>query len=331
MARWSMVVAGRRHGRQARCCRRPGPHCGERAQPAGAGGHARGEAGVTRRRMAARVAAGAGGGRARSGGRSRRSSSLFADGVEQALSRHRQRRRHLRQRARRIEFYGQWARHAVDGGPDLLAGRGARRAGKRVPLVGLSGEAGRRPRASAGRGCCASERPTSRRSRTATPATSSATSVGHRRRDRVAHGHPPRQLAAGRAAAGPAGGHRREPPGGDLRSTDSRWGPACSPGRPRRPALISPVSVAEGANDVLLVGQGDSPDESLVASVEIDYPHLFVADGDRAQPDRAARHADRHRRVLDARRAGDGRDRSDEPDRARDQRGRPRVDRTRSR
>ena len=35
----------------------------------------------------------------------------------------------------------------------------------------------------------------------------------------------------------------------------------------------------DGANDVLLVGQGDSPDTSLVASVEIDYPHLFVADG----------------------------------------------------
>jgi hypothetical protein len=50
-------------------------------------------------------------------------------------------------------------------------------------------------------------------------------------------------------------------------------------GQASQTCAISPVSVAEGVNDVLLVGQGDSPDESLVASVEIDYPHLFVADG----------------------------------------------------
>ena len=50
-------------------------------------------------------------------------------------------------------------------------------------------------------------------------------------------------------------------------------------GQASQTCAISPVSVLEGANDVLLVGQGDSPDQSLVASVEIDYPHLFVADG----------------------------------------------------
>ncbi len=50
-------------------------------------------------------------------------------------------------------------------------------------------------------------------------------------------------------------------------------------GQASQTCLISPVSVLEGANDVLLVGQGDSPDESLVASVEIDYQHLYVADG----------------------------------------------------
>jgi hypothetical protein len=50
-------------------------------------------------------------------------------------------------------------------------------------------------------------------------------------------------------------------------------------GQASQTCAISPVSVREGANDVLLVGQGDSPDESLVASVEIDYQHLFVADG----------------------------------------------------
>ncbi len=97
-------------------------------------------------------------------------------------------------------------------------------------------------------------------------------------------------------------------------------------GQAAQTCAISPVSVLEGANDVLLVGQGDSPDQSLVASVEIDYPHQFVADGERAQPDRAVRHADRHLGVLVARRAGDGRERSDPPDRARDQRDGRRVE-----
>ena len=50
-------------------------------------------------------------------------------------------------------------------------------------------------------------------------------------------------------------------------------------GQASQTCAISPVSVREGANDVLLVGQGDSPDVSLVAGVEIDYQHLFVADG----------------------------------------------------
>ncbi len=50
-------------------------------------------------------------------------------------------------------------------------------------------------------------------------------------------------------------------------------------GQDSQTCALSPVSVREGANDVLLVGEGDSPDESLVASVEIDYQHLFVADG----------------------------------------------------
>ncbi len=51
-------------------------------------------------------------------------------------------------------------------------------------------------------------------------------------------------------------------------------------GQALQTCTISAVSVSDGANDVLLVGQGDSPDTSLVASVEIDYQHLFVADGD---------------------------------------------------
>jgi hypothetical protein len=50
-------------------------------------------------------------------------------------------------------------------------------------------------------------------------------------------------------------------------------------GQAAQTCAFSPVGVREGPNDVLLVGQGDSPDTSLVASVEIDYQHLFVADG----------------------------------------------------
>ena len=50
-------------------------------------------------------------------------------------------------------------------------------------------------------------------------------------------------------------------------------------GQAAQTCAISPVSVREGANDVLLVGQGDAPDQSLVARVEINYQHLFVADG----------------------------------------------------
>jgi len=50
-------------------------------------------------------------------------------------------------------------------------------------------------------------------------------------------------------------------------------------GQASQTCVLSPVSVREGANDVVLAGQGSSPDQSLVASVEIDYQHLFVADG----------------------------------------------------
>jgi MYXO-CTERM domain-containing protein len=50
-------------------------------------------------------------------------------------------------------------------------------------------------------------------------------------------------------------------------------------GQALQTCAFSPVSVLEGANEVLLVGQGDSPDTSLVGSIQIDYPHLFAADG----------------------------------------------------
>src|SRR5665213_974916 len=39
-------------------------------------------------------------------------------------------------------------------------------------------------------------------------------------------------------------------------------------------------AAGEGPNQVTLVAGGDDPDYSLVASVEIDYAHLFAADGD---------------------------------------------------
>jgi hypothetical protein len=44
---------------------------------------------------------------------------------------------------------------------------------------------------------------------------------------------------------------------------------------------FSPSAVLEGVNQITLVGNGDAPDYSLLSSVEIDYPHLFTADGDR--------------------------------------------------
>jgi hypothetical protein len=50
-------------------------------------------------------------------------------------------------------------------------------------------------------------------------------------------------------------------------------------GQALQTCTVSPVTAVEGSNDILLVGQGDSPDESLVASVEIDYQHLYTADG----------------------------------------------------
>ncbi|MFL5304728.1 MAG: C25 family cysteine peptidase [Polyangia bacterium] len=43
---------------------------------------------------------------------------------------------------------------------------------------------------------------------------------------------------------------------------------------------VSPVSVVEGPNQIQLVAQGAAPDVSVVASAEIDYGHLFVADAD---------------------------------------------------
>jgi MYXO-CTERM domain-containing protein len=51
-------------------------------------------------------------------------------------------------------------------------------------------------------------------------------------------------------------------------------------GQALQTCVLSPVTAVEGTNDVLLVGAGDSPDDSLVSSVEIDYQHLFVADGE---------------------------------------------------
>jgi MYXO-CTERM domain-containing protein len=44
---------------------------------------------------------------------------------------------------------------------------------------------------------------------------------------------------------------------------------------------FSPSAVLEGVNQITLVGNGDAPDDSLLAAVEIDYPHLLMADGDR--------------------------------------------------
>lgn len=51
-------------------------------------------------------------------------------------------------------------------------------------------------------------------------------------------------------------------------------------GQALQTCVVSPVTASEGTNDVLLVAEGDSPDQSLVSSVEIDYQHLFIADGD---------------------------------------------------
>jgi hypothetical protein len=43
---------------------------------------------------------------------------------------------------------------------------------------------------------------------------------------------------------------------------------------------LSPPAVVEGINQITLVGTGDTPDYTLLASIEIDYPRLFTADGD---------------------------------------------------
>ncbi len=44
--------------------------------------------------------------------------------------------------------------------------------------------------------------------------------------------------------------------------------------------VVSPVAVVEGNNQITLLASGDSPDYSLVDTVEVDYAHLFTADGD---------------------------------------------------
>jgi hypothetical protein len=43
---------------------------------------------------------------------------------------------------------------------------------------------------------------------------------------------------------------------------------------------VSPVVPVEGTNQIQLVAEGDAPDVSLVASAEVEYGHLFLADGD---------------------------------------------------
>jgi hypothetical protein len=56
---------------------------------------------------------------------------------------------------------------------------------------------------------------------------------------------------------------------------------SCSfPGQALQTCLISPVTSVEGSNDVVLTAGGTAPDVSLVSDVELDYDHLFVADGD---------------------------------------------------
>ena len=52
-------------------------------------------------------------------------------------------------------------------------------------------------------------------------------------------------------------------------------------GQVRFTCTLAPAAIAEGDNVVGFVGTGVAPDYSLVAAVEIDYPHAFVADDDR--------------------------------------------------
>ena len=103
-----------------------------RAEPAGAGRDARRQAGGDRGGVAARLAAGAGRGRPRPGGRPGAAAALRRRRRAVAVD-HRQRRRRLRQRGGdRVLRPG--ARHALDGGADLLAGRRGP-SGRRVPLA----------------------------------------------------------------------------------------------------------------------------------------------------------------------------------------------------
>jgi MYXO-CTERM domain-containing protein len=51
-------------------------------------------------------------------------------------------------------------------------------------------------------------------------------------------------------------------------------------GQTLQTCTVSPVTAVEGTNDVSLVGQGGASDISLVARLEIDYQHLYVAGDD---------------------------------------------------
>ena len=321
MARWSMVVAGAR--RRVRSAGDAHRICGERgrADPAGPGGDARRQAGGDLGGVATRLAAGSGRGRPRSRGR---------PGAAPALRRrcragtvdHRQRRCRVRpQRGDRVLRSG--ARYALDGGPNLLAGRRNGCARQTRAAGGLSGE-----RTAAGElSRCRGASPANELLRGAEERRRQQLlrrSGRYERRDRVGDRHSRRRVAGGRAASRPAGGHGWKSPGGDL---------------PRRPAGRRLRFRRAGLTDLRdLAGQRARGGERRSAGRAGGLSRRVAGGrcGDRlpasvrrrrkfAQPDGAARHADRHRRVLVARRAGDGRDRSDPPDRARHQRGGRRV------
>jgi hypothetical protein len=57
-------------------------------------------------------------------------------------------------------------------------------------------------------------------------------------------------------------------------------GTCAFPGQTLQPCPFTIPAVPEGNNQITLVAGGDSPDYSLVDTVEIDYAHLFVAEGD---------------------------------------------------
>ena len=309
MARWS---SSWRRG-----WRRPAPSdagdapepCGElaRADPAGSGGDAGRQAGGRPRRVAARLAAGPGGGRL-DPGVDPAQLQLFADGVEQSLS--------ItgngdavfdRGEAHRVLRPG--TRHALDGRRTywlVVAGRPA----KRVPLVVVSGE-----RAGAGSfpapRCFASERPTSRRCKNGDASNFFGDRRRPHRRDRVGDGHPPRQ--------------RRRRPGCSVVlqgvtagnhqvaiSLDGQPVGICAfAGQASQTCAISPVSVARGGERRPAGRAGGFPGRVAGGQRGDRLPAPVRRRRRRAQPDRAARDADRHRGVLVVRRAGDGRHRSD--------------------